>query len=132
MPIFHNPKPGSLLRCDFTLFANPKDPEIGKSRPIIVVARPSNGLCIVVPLSTQIIRPLKPWHHEMDVTHWSKNLQNQCWAKCDMLLTVADWRLDRYFKKDQYGKRKYVDFRATDADFVSIKSAVIAALGFPT
>ena len=132
MPIRHNPKPGSLLQCDFTLHANPQEPEMGKARPVIVVARPTNGLCIVVPLSTKIGYAIKAWHHEMNYSLWSKNLQNQCWAKCDMLLTVADWRLDRYFKKDQEGKRKYQDFRATEADFEAIKTAVLAAFSFAT
>lgn len=132
MPIQHNPKPGSLLRCDFTLCANPREPEIGKSRPIIVVARPVNGLCIVVPLSTKIGRPIQAWHREMDFSYWPKNLHHQCWAKCDIVMTVADWRLDRYFRQDQYGKRKYWDFRAADTDFAAIKAAVTAALGFPT
>jgi len=132
MGIFHNPKPGSLLRCDFTMHANPREPEIGKARPIIVVSRPANGLCIVVPLSTKIGHTVKPWHHEMDTSFWPKNLQNQCWAKCDLILTVADWRLDRYFQKDQYGKRKYKDFRATELDLLAINQAVLTALGIQT
>lgn len=132
MPIRHNPKPGSLLRCDFTLCANPRVPEIGKSRPVIVIARPVNGLCVVVPLSTTIGWTARPWHHEMNYSFWPKNLHNQCWAKCDMILTVADWRLDRYFKVDQYGKRKYWDFRASESDLAGIKSAVTAALAFTT
>jgi uncharacterized protein YifN (PemK superfamily) len=112
--------------------ANPRDPEIGKARPVIVIARPTNGLCIVVPLSTKIGWQSKPWHREMDTSHWPKNFQKQCWAKCDLVLTVADWRLDRYFTQDQYGKRKYRDFRATEADFDAIKKAVIAAMGLST
>jgi uncharacterized protein YifN (PemK superfamily) len=118
MPIQFNPVPGSLLQCDFTLHANPQDPEIGKARPVIVVSRPSK-------------RPgaLRPWHVEMDHSPWPANLRNQCWAKCDFLLTVADWRLDRYFRKDQYGKRKYLPFAATAADFEAIKKGILAALG---
>jgi mRNA interferase MazF len=129
MPIQFNPVPGSLLQCDFTLHANPQDPEIGKARPVIVVSRPSNGLCIVVPLSTKRPGVLRPWHIEMDHSPWPANLRNQCWAKCDFLLTVAHWRLDRYFRKDQYGKRKYLPFAATAADFEAIKSGILAALG---
>jgi uncharacterized protein YifN (PemK superfamily) len=49
MAIHFNPFPGSLLQCDFTLYANPREPEMGKARPVIVLARPANGLCIVVP-----------------------------------------------------------------------------------
>lgn len=129
MAIHHNPKPGSLLRCDFQKHANPRVPEIGKARPVIVVARPSNGLCIVVPLSTKIGHVLKPWHREMDTSFWPKNLHNRCWAKCDLILTVADWRLDRYFKRSQDGRRNFQDFRATGEDFEAIKRAVLAALG---
>jgi len=128
MPIFHNPKPGDLLQCDFTLRANPRDPEMDKARPVIVLARPTNGLCIVVPLSTRMPRMLRAWHHEMDYLRWPRNLQNKCWAKCDMILTVADWRLDRYFLKDQYGRRKYQGFCATSADLAGIRAAVAAAL----
>lgn len=127
MAIHHNPRPGALLRCDFNLNAKPREPEIGKNRPVIVVARPTNGLCIVVPLSTLQPMVLKPWHHEMDFSHWPPNLQNRCWAKCDMVHTVADWRLDRYFRKDQYGKRKYQPFRATESDLSAITIAVLAA-----
>lgn len=132
MPIHFNPVPGSLLRCDFTLYSNPREPEMTKARPVIVLARPSNGLCIAVPVSTVCPRDLKPWHREMDHAGWPANLRNQCWAKCDILVTVADWRLDRYYRRDQYGKRKYLPFAATNADFEAIKKGVLAALrGLP-
>ena len=94
MPIRHNPTPGELLRCDFTLYANPREPELVKVRPVVVIARPSNGLSIVVPLSTVQPVILKKWHREMDFKLWPKNLHNRCWAKCDIVVTVADWRLD--------------------------------------
>lgn len=129
MAIHHNPKRGALLQCDFTMCANPRDPEMGKARPVIVFARPTNGLCVVVPLSSRAPVVLRPWHHEMDYAEWPKNLRNQCWAKCDIILTVADWRLDRYFRVDQYGKRKYLPYSATSADFDAIKKGVFAALG---
>lgn len=129
MAIFHNPKPGAL-QCDFTMNANPRNPEMGKARPVVVIARPRNGLCIVVSLSCDEPAQLKPWHHEMNHSDWPEHLHNQCWAKCDMISTVADWRLDRYFKKDQYGKRKYLPYCATQADFAAIKLAVHAAIGF--
>ena len=128
MAIHHNPKPGALLRCDFTLNAKPREPEMSKNRPVIVLSRPTNGMCIVVPLSRQEPLVIRPWHHEMDYCNWPPNLQNRCWAKCDMILTVADWRLDRYFRKDQYGKRKLQPFRATESDFSAITIAVLSAL----
>ena len=128
MAIHHNPKPGALLRCNFTLNANPREPEMGKNRPVIVLSRPTNGMCIVVPLSKLEPSVIRPWHHELDHSNWPPNLQNRCWAKCDMILTVADWRLDRYFRKDQYGKRKYQPFRATESDFLAIGIAVLSAL----
>jgi uncharacterized protein YifN (PemK superfamily) len=130
MPIQHNPKPGDLLQCDFTLHANPRDPEMGKARPVIVLARPTNGLVIIVPISSKQPAQLRTWHKEMDFSDWPPNLHNQCWAKCDMVLTVADWRLDRYFKRDQYGKRKYQPYRAKTGDFEAIKAGVVAALAF--
>ncbi len=130
MPIHHNPKPGALLRCDFTMHANPRGPEMDKARPVVVLSRPTNGLCIVVPLSTRMPLVPRAWHYEMDHSGWPPNLQNRCWAKCDMILTVADWRLDRYFKKDQYNKRKYLPYCATTADLAGIKAAVLAALAF--
>ncbi len=130
MPIYHNPKAGALLQCDFTMYANPRDPEMTKARPVIVLSRPTNGLCTVVPLSCKMPLILKPWHYEMDHSEWPKNLQNRCWAKCDIVVTVADWRLDRYFRKDQYGKRKYLPFCATEADLAGIKTAVLAGLAF--
>jgi uncharacterized protein YifN (PemK superfamily) len=129
MPIQFNPILGSLLRCDYTLHANPQDPEIGKARPVIVLARPSNGLCIVVPVSATPPVILRPWHVEMDYSDWPTNLHNRCWAKCDCLATVAHWRLDRYYRKDQYGKRKYLPFAAKSQDFAAIQKAVLAALG---
>lgn len=129
MSIHHNPTPGDLLQCDFTMCANPRPPEIDKARPVIVIARPTNGLCIVVPLSTSQPRDVMPWHYEMDHTLWPPNLQNRCWAKCDIILTVADWRLDRFYRRDQYGRRKYLPFSATEADFKAIRLAVRSALG---
>jgi uncharacterized protein YifN (PemK superfamily) len=130
MAIHHNPKPGALLRCDFTLYAQPREPEMVKHRPVVVLSRPTNGMCIVVPLSTKEPVVIKAWHHEMDHSRWPPNLQNQCWAKCDVILTVADWRLDRYYRRDQYGKRKFQPFSSTEADFAAITAAVVAAMGF--
>ena len=115
------------MRCDYTLRANPMVPEMDKARPVIVLARPTNGLCVIVPLSTKRPLMMRPWYCEMDFSAWPPNLKNQCWAKCDMIHTVADWRLDRYFMKDQYGKRKYQPFCAAPADFAAIKLAVLAA-----
>jgi uncharacterized protein YifN (PemK superfamily) len=120
------------LRCDFGLHANPRDPEMGKARPVVVVARPTNGLSVVVPISTKEPLVLKSWHCELDHSQWPPNLRNPCWAKCDMLLTVADWRLDRYYRRDQYGKRKYMPLRVTDDDFTSVTQGILAALAFST
>jgi len=130
MPIQHDPKPGDLLRCDYTFKACPTEPEMVKVRPVIVVAVKTEKLCIVVPISTVEPLPLRNFHNEMDTTNFPQHLRKRCWAKCDMISTVAHFRLDRYFKADQYGKRKHVNFRVSDDDLTKVRQCLRNVFGF--
>lgn len=124
-----NPKPGFLLRCDYQMHASPQPPEMLKNRPVVVIAQRSPELCVVVPLSTSEPVPIYTFHHEMDVSKFPEHLRNRCWAKCDMISTVAYWRLNRYYKQDQYGKRKYIEYRVASEDLAAIRKGIVIALG---
>ena len=53
------------------------------------------------------------------------------WAKCDMLATVGFERLDLFHTaRDQYGKRRYLHPKLTDADLERVKAGVLNAIGF--
>ena len=97
--ITFRPSPGALLMCHFdyrTDPAAPREPEMTKTRPVVVVGQRAEGLSLVVPLSTVPPRPARDWHHRLRLTNAPTNLRERdCWAKCDLIAAVAHWRLDR-------------------------------------
>jgi len=101
-----------------------------KVRPVIVVAVKTEKLCVVVPISTVEPVPIRPFHNEMDTASFPPNLSKRCWAKCDMISTVAHFRLDRYYKKDQYGKRKYENYRVSKEDLAKVLQCLRNVFGF--
>ncbi|MBT3070293.1 type II toxin-antitoxin system PemK/MazF family toxin [Rhodomicrobium sp. Az07] len=106
-----------------------------KRRPAIVVSPRlpyRDGLCAVVPLSTT-----QPAH---EVAYVVKIELEQplpapfdfpiCWAKCDMIATVAFERLDLFRTgRDANGKRKYLTPRLSQATFEAVKPGILAGLG---
>lgn len=100
-----------------------------KVRPIIVVSPklPYRAeIVTVVPISTTA-----PKHEMPFCVRLSKNYHPQesddlpCWAKCDMVMNIAKWRLDG-FKVD---RRKYVNPQATGEDLDAVRHGVVHGLG---
>ena len=127
-----NPRPGTLLMCDFDLHADPRTPEMTKCRPVVVLAQRGRRLCNVVSLSTVAPAPVKPWHHLCRLNDAPTNLKSKpTWAKCDMVHTVAYWRLDRCYERRSGGQRIYNDYRLSPADLDAVLRAVAKAFGLP-
>jgi uncharacterized protein YifN (PemK superfamily) len=106
-----------------------------KARPAIVISPRlphRNWLCTVVPLSGDANEHPSAWdiRIEFDPPLPSPFGNAVAWAKCDMLATVAFDRLD-FFRtgRDQYGRRKYLHPKVSDADLTRIRTGVLFSLG---
>lgn len=134
MALLFHPKQGTVLMCDFNTGFQP--PEMVKRRPVVVVSprRRTSELFTVVALSTTPPEPVEPHHHEMDPTSLPGPLgKTKTWAKCDILVTVGLWRLDRVMVgKKPDGTRIYAAPQVTESDLRAIQRAVIAGLGIAT
>lgn len=129
MAILFHPKPGDLLICDFN--TGFKAPEMVKRRPVVVVSKAKQNLAIVVPLSTTAPFPIETCHYEISQGSLPSSLRgNPCWAKCDMISSVALWRMDRVMngKCPTTGKRIYLNHRISQADLDGIRQALRAVL----
>ena len=123
------PKPGTLLMCDFTGL---KAPEMIKTRPVVVISprrRSSPRICTIVPLSTTAPNPVEPFHHRMNPQSLPVSFRKQdSWAKCDMLYTMALDRLDRV-KLRIGGRRAYRAPQVLVEDLDAIRRGIAKALG---
>lgn len=129
MAILYHPRPGDLLMCDYN--TGFKVPEMVKKRPVVVVSKARQQLVTVVPLSTTPPFPIETCHYEVSQGSLPNSLQGDpCWAKCDMIGTVALWRLDRIMngKCPTTGKRIYLSHRISQVDLEGIKQAIRAVL----
>ena len=122
------PKPGTLLMCDFVgLMA----PEMIKTRPVVVISprrRSRTRLCTIVPLSTTAPNPVEPFHHRMNPLSLPVSFRKRdSWAKCDMLYTVTLARLDRV-KLRKGGRRAYHAPQVLAEDLDAIRQGVVKAL----
>jgi mRNA interferase MazF len=130
MPITFHPRPGNVLICDFGTGFKP--PEMVKRRPVVVISRSYQELVTVVPLSTTEPRPIEKWHVELRDTSLPVSLRKKRhWAKCDVVTTVAFWRLDRVCvgRHPTTGKRLYVSYIVCPEDLTAIQTAVLHGLG---
>ena len=130
LPITFHPKPGHVLICDFTTGFRP--PEMVKRRPVVVISKSRQQLVTIVPISTTEPYPIEKWHHELRDGSLPVSLRGaRHWAKCDMVTTVAFWRLDRVRvgKDPTTGKRTYVTHVVCPEDLTAIRVAVLHALG---
>ena len=125
MPLLYQPKPGSIVICDFRGYVAP---EMVKTRPVVVLAKsPTHPqLLTVVPISTTQPVPALACHIQLTTSPIPGNVVT-CWAKCDMVATVALSRLDRV----KVGHRQYDVPTLNPAELTAIKAAVAAALGVP-
>ncbi len=130
LPINFYPKPGVVLICDFATGFKP--PEMVKRRPVVVMSKCHQGLVTVVPLSTTEPIPLEAWHHELNSASLPMSLRGERhWAKCDVVATVAFWRLDRVRgpRHPTTGKRTYVSHVVCQQDFTAIQKAILHVFG---
>jgi mRNA interferase MazF len=130
MAITFHPKPGTVLMCDFN--TGFRAPEMVKKRPVVVISKSRQQLVTVVPLSTTKPYPLEACHHELKDASLPACLRSgRHWAKCDMVNTVAFWRLDRVRagKHPVTGKRIYVSHIVCPEDLAAIRKAVAHVLG---
>lgn len=121
---------GVILVCDYE---NMLPPEMEKRRPVVVLARASTDLCVVVPLSTTVPRVMKPWHYNLALERPLPRPYTalSMWAKCDMVNTVSFKRLSFLRSgKDALGKRILDIRKLPDKDFHGIQLCVASAI-FP-
>ena len=127
MAIQYAPRSGTILLCDFTGI----EPEMVKRRPVVLLSSVSQGLCLVVPLSTTPPQKIMPWHYLLRLQEPLPGnfTVMECWAKCDMLAAVSFSRLNLLFKgKDKNGKRIYHVTTITEADLEAIKIGIWSAV----
>ncbi len=124
MALTFQPRPGFVVMCDFRGY---ELPEMVKIRPVVVLARnrKARQLVTVVPLSTTRPEPLERHHHELARNPLPGNEHLTCWAKCDMVATVALARLDRF----KSARRTYVTPELELAEFQAVQLATATALG---
>lgn len=126
MPLGFYPRAGQILVCDFSGF---REPEMVKVRPVMVVSPKlpyRSEIVAVVPISTTEARHNLPF-----VVKLSKNYHPDepddlaCWAKCDMLLNIAGWRLNGF----KVGRRKWECPQAKGDDLEAVRRGVLHGLG---
>lgn len=133
MPIRFEQKPGAILRCDYGM-GGFRAPEMVKARPVVVVSmrkRKSTGLLTVVPLSTTPPLPVEAHHCRVTLERPLPGFpQLECWAKVDMVGTVALDRLDLFrTARGPGGQRKYLSFRVSDDNLKAIRACLQALFG---
>ncbi|MEN9671525.1 MAG: hypothetical protein RL018_1802 [Pseudomonadota bacterium] len=123
MALLYQPKPRSVVMCDFVGFIQP---EMVKVRPVVILSRHKHNrnLVTVVPLSTTEPTKMEDHHHELSTNPLPDKPHTSCWAKCDMVATVSLVRLDRY----QIGRNQYVVPEVSAIDFEAIRAGVASAL----
>jgi uncharacterized protein YifN (PemK superfamily) len=93
------PKKRSVVWCDFAGF---KEPEIVKTRPVVVIKKhPKNPrLVYVLPISNSVPDPIEKYHHKLDSEFCKKYFnENEHWVKTDLFCTISIDRLDRIQNK---------------------------------
>lgn len=129
MPLSFQPKPRSVVYCDFKGFI---EPEIIKRRPVIVVAahKRNSRLVTVVPLSTTAPNPVEEHHYRLRQNPIPGAQEKVVWAKCDMVAVVSIERLDLVRTgRGPDGKRQYLRLQIGQDQFDAIRLGVASALG---
>ncbi|UZM93075.1 MULTISPECIES: type II toxin-antitoxin system PemK/MazF family toxin [Pseudomonas] len=128
MALKYQPKEATVLMCDFSGF---QVPEMIKVRPVVVLHKHSQNrqLVTIVPLSTTA--PDHMAGHHVVLPSYLPGSALTCWAKCDMIYTVATSRLDRCLVKSRQGSgREYMTFTMRPEHFAAVRAAVGFTLGF--
>ena len=127
MPIPYVPAQWEVLKCDF---GGLRAPELNKPRPVVVVSRAfasRRKLCTVVALSTTAPKVVERFNYQL--TRKPLATEADVWAKGDMIMAVARFRLSGYwFEKDVRGTRRYERIFIHADDRPRIREAILAAL----
>jgi len=134
MPLKFPAPPGTILRCNFHTF---KEPEMTKSRPVIVLSpllqNHSRTTLLVAALSTTEPNPRHSYHLKVAFPGQTlpKDLIRECWLKGDMVYSLCLSRLDFYhFDRDKStGKRVYYKDRFSGETLFNIRKAIMYAIG---
>ena len=129
MPLLFQPKPRSVVFCDFTGFI---EPEIIKRRPVVVLAvhKRNSKLVTVVPLSATAPDPVEAHHYRLKQNPLPGAQEKVVWAKCDMVAVVSTERLDLvHTGRGRDGKRQYLRLQIGQDQFDAIRYGVASALG---
>lgn len=96
MPLYFQPKPGMLVKCNFDGLMVP---EMVKVRPALIIHshRTNLKLVTVVPLSATEPVIIEYYHHEFipsgEVTYYFKSMRR--WYKCDLVYVVSIDRMEQ-------------------------------------
>jgi uncharacterized protein YifN (PemK superfamily) len=130
MPLPFQPKPRTVLICDFSGYIQP---EIVKRRPVVVIKahKTNSRLVVVVPLSTSRPIPMEEHHYLLLRNPLPNSVATEVWAKCDLIAVVSTVRLDmvRSGKRRADGKREYLRIQIGPDQLDAIRRRVVAALG---
>lgn len=130
MSLRFQPKPRSVVYCDFTGF---RMPEMTKRRPVIVLRahKRNSRLVYVVPLSTSPPEPPQPYHYHFACSPVAHAAPTEAWAKCDMVAVVSTARLT-LGRHDQDSRRltREVMLMISEEEFAAIRVCVAKAFGF--
>lgn len=133
MPLPFHPAPGTILMCDYE--PGFVKPEMVKRRPVVVISprfRAREGLCTVVPLSSDRPDPIESYHYAVRLIPklpdpWGAPYY---WVKADMVATMGFHRLNLIrVGKDRAGNRLYYDHPLNDVDLEKIRRCVMFAIG---
>lgn len=131
MALPFDPKPGTIVICDFRGFI---PPEMVKPRPAIVVSpkfRRRQGLCTIVPLSTTPPQRVEPYHHFLTIDPplpYPFDAPSS-WVKGDLLYTVSYGRLDLPHERQPFSKRVFVTRMISQDDLEKIRICIQHGLG---
>jgi uncharacterized protein YifN (PemK superfamily) len=95
--ITFQPQPGQILICHFGLAF--RQPEMTKTRPVLVISarkRLSTRICSVMPISSLRPDPVEPYHYRLPDGVLPRQKYPEAWLKGDLIVSVADHRLDRF------------------------------------
>lgn len=93
------PSPGQILICHFGIAF--RQPEMTKTRPVLVVSahqREWTRICTVIPISSKRPNPVRSYHYQLPPGILPTEKYPEAWLKGDLIVSVADHRLDRIKK----------------------------------
>lgn len=131
MSLRFQPKPRSVLYCDFAGF---RVPEMTKKRPVVVLRahKRNRRLVYVVPLSTSPPVPAQPYHFYFARSPVVHAGPAEAWAKCDMVSVVSIERLTtgRSHGDPDLSRSARTFPMISEEDFEAIRQCVAKAFGF--